>query len=86
MVKIKTPAEAITNLIEGATAKWARQRKSEERDKSAYRRRRDVMTRVYRDTIKSVAYEVMESAYNKPSSNGSLPMRARFTMQRGLTF
>jgi hypothetical protein len=40
MVKIKTPAEAITDLIKGATAKWAKQRKREEKDESAIYRRK----------------------------------------------
>ena len=62
------------------TNKWAKQRKAEERRASQIYNRRDAMTRSCRITIKDVAYEVMESAYLKASSDGQYPAHARQIM------
>lgn len=66
--------------IEKVTAKWCKQKKSEERRWSTPLRRRDVMTRTHTVTLKEVAFEVMEAAYLKASSGGTLPAHARQIM------
>src|SRR2546427_380146 len=70
----------ITNLVQSVTKKWAKQRKAEERQTNARARRHEVMTRNYRETIKDVAREIMEEAYLKASSGGTLPAHARQVM------
>jgi hypothetical protein len=73
-------ATQITNLVCAVTKKWAKQRKAEERESSARLRRSQAFNRSYRETIKDVAWEVMESAYMKASSSGKLPALARQIM------
>ena len=73
-------ADRIIKLVLGGTAKWARQRKAEERHASAFTRRYQAMVRTRKATIKDVAYEVMEQAYLKASGGGTLPALARQIM------
>lgn len=73
-------AEAITKLVQGVTKKWAKQRKAEERQANAKARRYEALTRSSRITIREAAWEVMEKAYLKASSNGTLPAHARQIM------
>jgi ribosomal protein S7 len=73
-------SDEIVGAVTSVTKKWATQRKKEERHRLAYSRRRDAMTRPREETIKEVAYDVMERAYNKASSNGRLPAHARQIM------
>ena len=73
-------AAKITSLVQSVTKKWAKQRKAEEREANARARRHQVMTRSYRETIKDVACEIMEQAYLKASSGGTLPAHARQIM------
>jgi hypothetical protein len=80
MIKPKTTAEAIIAGTLNVTAKWAKQRKQEEKHSSARGNRSYVMMRVAADTVKSIAYEVMKDAYLKASSNGTLPAHARQIM------
>jgi DNA topoisomerase VI subunit B len=75
-------SDAISGGVEAVTAKWAKQRKAEERQAAAFSRRRQAMTRdLFRTaTIRDVAFEVMEDAYMKASANGTLPANARQIM------
>jgi len=66
--------------VNGVTAKWAKQRKSEERNASRASRRRDVFTRSYRTTIRDVAWEIMKQAYMEVSDGGRLVAHARQIM------
>ena len=75
------PANAIADLIEGVTEKWAKQRRAEERDRSARARRADRLIRRERPTsIKDAAASVMEQAYMAASANGTLPANPRQVM------
>jgi hypothetical protein len=73
-------AMELVNLVEGVTKGWARVRKAEERDASAEARRLDRLVRSTRESIKDVAYEVMERAYLKVSDGDRLPANARQIM------
>jgi hypothetical protein len=73
-------SDSIINAVQGVTAKWAKQRKREERAASAALNRRYVMTRRHHVSIKDAAWEIMETAYMKASSNGELPAHARQIM------
>ena len=75
--KNQTPAEALAGLVEGGTAKWAKQRKAEERHASARLRRDDVMMRARRFNIKEAAEKVLPEAYLKASAGGTLPANPR---------
>jgi hypothetical protein len=70
-------ATDIVAAVTGVTKKWAKQRKAEERQANRIYNRRYVMARSSRVTIKDVAWDVMESAYLKASSNGQYPAHAR---------
>jgi hypothetical protein len=73
-------AASITDAVEGVTKDWAKQRKAEERDRSARARRYDRMVREDRCTIRQAAFYVMQDAYMKASDNGRLPTRPRQVM------
>jgi hypothetical protein len=73
-------ASAVADAVKGVTREWAKQRRSEERDKSARLRRDDRMIRRRRITIRDAAEEVMVAAYNAASDNGTLPTRPRQIM------
>jgi Topoisomerase 6 subunit A/Spo11, Toprim domain len=68
------------DAVTKATSKWAKQRKAEEREWSKALRRREVLIRYPRTTIKEAAYSVMKSAYLKASANNTLPAHARQVM------
>ncbi|MCH8227626.1 MAG: hypothetical protein IIC63_04335 [Proteobacteria bacterium] len=72
--------DIITALVKKTTKKWTKQRKAEERSAAAAMRRRDVMVRSYRTTVRDAAFDVMEDAYMKASANGTLPAGARQIM------
>lgn len=72
-------AGALTGMVGKATKKWTKQKKAEERNYNAYLNRRASMTSSRR-TVKDAAYEIMETAYLKASSNGTLPASARQIM------
>ena len=79
--KAQTPAEALAGLVEGVTAKWAMQRKAEERNASAQANRIARLVQASdRITVKAAAAEVMEKAYLAASANGTLPANARQVM------
>jgi hypothetical protein len=71
---------AIEDLVEKVTKAWHTQRKREEREASARRQRRDRLIAATKTTIKDAAWEVMEAAYLKASSGGTLPANARQIM------
>jgi hypothetical protein len=68
--------KAILNAVRKGTAKWAKQRKAEERHAAAAFNRRMRLLSTRRLTIKDIAYEVMERAYMAASDNGRLPATA----------
>jgi hypothetical protein len=73
-------SKSIIDAVTGVTAKWAKQRKAEERQANRVYNRRSAMTRSYRTTIKDAAWGCMEAAYLKASSNGKYPAHARQVM------
>jgi hypothetical protein len=70
-------ANDIIAAVEAATAKWTKQKKSEERHPGNVRYRVSRMTREPRTTQKDAAWEVLEAAYMAASGNGTLPASAR---------
>lgn len=70
----------LVDVIETATKKWAKTKKSEERRPEYVRYRRSRMTKTNGMSIKDAAWQVMEEAYLKASSNGRLPANARQIM------
>ena len=73
-------AASIIDIVEGVTKDWTKQRKAEERDRSARARRYDRMVRQDRFTVREAAWAVMKDAYMKASDNGRLPTRPRQIM------
>lgn len=71
---------ALIKALEKVTGKWCKQRKREERERSARANRRYALTRFRDMTIKEAAWQVMEKAYMKASANGTLPAHARQIM------
>jgi DNA topoisomerase VI subunit A len=76
----KTAAEAIAAGLRAVTKDWARQRKAEERDASRRQMRYARLVRSREQSIREVAFQVMQNAYLKASANGSLPANARQIM------
>jgi hypothetical protein len=70
-------ANDILDMVETATSKWTRQKKSEERHPGNIRYRASRMTREPRTTQKEAAWGILEAAYMAASGNGSLPALAR---------
>ncbi len=70
----------IDRLVRTATKKWAKQRKQEERDRGAILKRKYAMRRRHLYSLKDAAFEVMEAAYMKASSQNTLPAHARQIM------
>jgi Topoisomerase 6 subunit A/Spo11, Toprim domain len=73
---------AIIRAVTKGTAKWAKQRKAEERHASAVQNRRERLIRSRRVTIKDAAWAVMETAYLKASANNTLPATATQVMYK----
>ena len=73
----RTIANDILACVETATAKWTRQKKSEERHPGNIRYRASRLTKVPRVTQKEVAWEVMRAAYMAASANDTLPAKTR---------
>jgi hypothetical protein len=70
-------ANDFIGCIETATAKWTKQKKSEERSPGNVRYRASRMTAESRTTQKDAAWQVMEAAYMAASDNDKLPASAR---------
>ncbi len=80
---------AIIAATRHVTDGWCRQRKAEEKDKNAERRRLDAMTAKSKPmSLRAAAFSVMPEAYAKASDNGRLPANARqiFYAARGELF
>jgi hypothetical protein len=76
----KSVADDIIGGVRSVTKTWAKQRKQEERQSSARAYRNERLIRSYRETIKDVAWEIMEKAYMAASNNDTLPATARQVM------
>jgi DNA topoisomerase VI subunit B len=72
--------EAIGAAVTAVTARWAKQRKAEERHASAQLRRYDAMTRTRRLTLRDATFQVMEEAYLKASGGDRFYANARQIM------
>jgi hypothetical protein len=70
-------ANDILDCVETATAKWTKQKKSEERHPGNIRYRTSRMTKESRTTQKEAAWKVMEEAYLAASGSRNLPAKAR---------
>jgi hypothetical protein len=70
-------ADDIIDIVETATSKWTRQKKSEERHPGMIRYRASRMTKEPRTTQKEAAWEIMEAAYLAASGNDTLPALVR---------
>jgi hypothetical protein len=70
-------ANDILDCVETATAKWTKQKKSEERHPGNIRYRASRMSKEPRTTQKEAAWEVLEAAYMAASGGGRLPATAR---------
>jgi hypothetical protein len=70
-------ANDMLDALETATAKWTRQKKSEERHPGNIRYRVSRMTKEPRTTQKEAAWEILEEAYLAASGGGTLPAMAR---------
>jgi hypothetical protein len=70
-------ANDILDVVETATSKWTRQKKSEERHPGMVRYRRSRLTKVPRTSQKDAAWLVMKAAYMAASGNNTLPALAR---------
>jgi hypothetical protein len=70
-------ANDILDAVETATARWTKQKKSEERHPGNIRYRISRMTKEPRTTQKEAAWEVLEAAYVAASGHGRLPASAR---------
>jgi hypothetical protein len=77
MTRPRNIANDILDCVETVTAKWTKQKKSEERHPGNVRYRVSRMTREPRTTQKEAAWEVLAAAYMAASSNGALPALAR---------
>jgi hypothetical protein len=73
-----TVANALLDVAQGVTQRWAKQRRAEERAASAKARRSDALSRKMRPlTLKEAAWGVMTRAYAVASDNGRLPANPR---------
>lgn len=73
-------ADALVKALTAVTADWTRQVKREERDASAQHNRLEKLNRSRRVTVKAASWDAMPAAYQKASSNGTLPANARQMM------
>lgn len=73
-------SQDILSAVQTVTARWYRQRKSEERDTARAQRRWDALARSGRTTVREAAWEVMPAVYLKVSDGGRYPAHARQMM------
>jgi hypothetical protein len=76
----KSIADDIIGGLRAITKQWTKQRKHEERRSSARAYRTERLIRSFRETIKDVAWEIMEKAYLTASTNDTLPATPRQVM------
>jgi hypothetical protein len=77
MAKFSSPADAILRLTKSVAADWTKQRKAEERDANAAAARTTRLIRSRRMTIREAAFRVMDDAYDRASTGGTLPVNPR---------
>ncbi len=75
-----TPADDLITAVKAVTNRWYKQRKAEERDSSAMKRRAAAMRASRRVAQTTAAEEVMVPSYMKASANDTLPANARQIM------
>jgi DNA topoisomerase 6 subunit A-like protein len=73
-------SKALMDAIEGVTKKWTKQRKREERERSASRNRHYYLVRRHTVSLREAAWRVMEAAFMQASANNTLPANARQIM------
>jgi hypothetical protein len=73
-------SRALIDAIAGITKKWTKQRKREERERSAALNRRYFLVRRQFVSIKEAAWQVMEEAFMRAAGNDKLPANARQIM------
>jgi hypothetical protein len=73
-------SKALIDAITGVTKKWTKQRKREERERSAAFNRRYFLIRQQTVSIKEAAWHVMQKAFMQASANNTLPANARQIM------
>jgi hypothetical protein len=73
-------SEALIDAITGVTKKWTKQRKREEREKSAALNREYFLTQQPTVSIKEAAWHVMQEAFMQASAKNTLPANARQIM------
>ena len=73
-------SDALIDAITGVTKKWTKQRKREERERSAALNRRYFLIRRYTVSIREAAWRAMAEAFLKASANNTLPANARQIM------
>jgi len=73
-------SKALIDAISGVTKKWTKQRKREERERSAALNRRHFLIRRHLVSIREAAWQAMEEAFLKASANNTLPANARQIM------
>jgi hypothetical protein len=69
--------DAICDAVEKATARWAKQRKAEERHASARANRIERLARSKKMPANAAVYAALPAAYAKVSDNGQLPANVR---------
>src|SRR5262249_4456447 len=73
-------SKALIDAITGVTNKWTKQRKREEREKSAAANRYYFLIQQHTVSIKEAAWEVIEEAFMQASANNTLPVKPRQIM------
>jgi hypothetical protein len=73
-------SDALIGAITSVTKKWTKQRKREERERSAAQQRHYFLVRRHTVSIREAAWQVMEEAFMKASGNNTLPANARQIM------
>jgi hypothetical protein len=73
-------SKALIDAITGVTKKWTKQRKREERERSAERNRRYFLVRRHMVSLREAAWRVMQEAFMQASANNTLPANARQIM------
>jgi hypothetical protein len=65
-------SKALIDAISGVTKKWTKQRKREERERSAVTNRHYAMTRYRMVSIREAAWRIMQAAFMQASANNTL--------------
>lgn len=80
--------EAAMKGVTSVTSEWTKYRKKEQKSAVRGARAREQMMRGYyrEQSVKDVAFEVMEAAYTKASAGGTLPASARQIMYQARPF